>query len=149
MLKKGPQTGTGMTEVHKLSQDFQAWSLQTGTGLHYTNNPNSWSFVMDSRANLLALKKAHGGTFSTEVYRLSRASNYQEFDLMTGTPLHYTNNDKSWSFVVDPTNDDLLAIARGPQTGTGMTEVHRLTAADNYPTFDLQTGTPLPYSNNP
>jgi len=155
MLKKGPQTGTGTTEVHKLSgsSNFQAWSLQTGSGLHYTNNVDSWSFVMDANGDLLALAKGpNTGTGSTEVHRLTKTSNYKTFDLQTGTPLHCTNNDDSgawWSFVLDPTNGDLLAIARGPQTGTGRTEVHRLTKASNYQTFDLRTGTALEYSNNP
>jgi hypothetical protein len=151
LVKKGPVTGTEMTEVHKVSasSNYQTFRLHTGTNLHYTNNADSWSFVMDANGDLLALAKGpQTGTSSTEVHRLTKASNYQTFDLQTGTPLEYTNNENSWSFVLDPTTGDLLAIKKGPVTGTDMTEVHRLTKASNYQTFDLQTGTGLECSNN-
>jgi len=49
-----------------------------------------------------------------------------------------------WAFAAKP-NGDLVSIKKA-HTGTGMTEVHVLSAASNYQTFVLQTGTALHYT---
>jgi hypothetical protein len=149
-IKKGPQTGTGKTEVHRMTKasNYQQFDLQTGTALGYTDDVDSWSFVMDSNDDLLALYRGpHTGTGTTEIHRLSKASNSQSFNLQIGTGLHYSTGINSWSFAMD-TNDDLIAILKGPQTGSGMTEIHRLSASSNYQSFNLQTTTPLHYTND-
>ena len=110
-------------------------------------NVQNWAFVMDSQGNLIAIKTAATGTLMTEVHRLSKASNYQEFDLQVGTCLPYASDADTWSFVM-ASNDDLVAIKKGPHTGTGMTEVHRMSAASNYQKFTLQTGTALHLTND-
>jgi hypothetical protein len=150
-LKKGPTTGTGKTEIHRLSKasNYQSFNLQTGTGLQLSNNIESWSFVMEPNNDLVAiLKGPNTGTGKTEFHRLSASSSYQSFNLHTGTPLQYTNNYKSWSFVADKTTGNVMAILKGPQTGTGKTEVHSLQKNGNFQQWNLQTGTALHYSNN-
>jgi hypothetical protein len=67
------------------------------------------------------------------------ASNYQSFRLQTGTALHETADN--FAFGVLP-NGDLVAIKKSG-TGSGKTEVHILSAASNYQSFRLQTGTAL------
>merc|ERR1719450_327474 len=104
-----------------------------------------WAFVMDSKNNLVAIKKGpKTGSGNTEVHRLTAASNYKEFDLHTATAIGITGSN--WDFVMD-SKDNLVGILKGPQTGSGKTEVHRLSAASNYQQFNLQTGTALGYTN--
>merc|ERR1711957_583474 len=137
-IKMGPHTGTGKTEVHVLSaaSNYRRFVLQTRTALHYTHGAN-WAFVMNPNGDLVCIKKGpHTGTGKTEVHVLSAASNYGRFVLQTGTALHYTHG-ANWAFVMNG-NGDLVSIKKA-HTGTGMTEVHVLSAASNYQTFVLQT----------
>jgi hypothetical protein len=67
------------------------------------------------------------------------ASKYQSFRLQTGTALHEAGDN--FAFGVLP-NGDLVAIKKSG-TGSGKTEVHILSAASNYQSFRLQTGTAL------
>ena len=132
-------TGTGSTEVHRLaaSGNYQQFSLQTGSALHETDS--SWAFLLADNGDLFAIKKSGTGSNSTEVHVLSAASNYQSFILQTGTALHETPAD--FEFALAP-NRDLYAIKKRG-TGTNSTEVHVLSAASNYQSFSLQTGTAL------
>ena len=77
-------TGTHTTEVHVLSaaSNYQNWVLQTGTGLHETDDtfafaipasPNSFPFLINNR-DLFAIKKSSTGTHSTEVHVLAAYS---------------------------------------------------------------------------
>jgi len=144
-IKKGPITGSGKTEVHRLtaSSNYKKYDLQTKTALPITDG--NWDFVMDSKNNLVAIKKGpNTGSGKTEVHRLSASSNYLSFDLQTGTALGYT--DDNWDFTMD-SKDNLVAIKKGPKTGSGKTEVHRMSASSNYKKFDLQTGTGLHYTS--
>lgn len=111
--------------------------LQTGTPLHETGN--TFSFLLANNGDLFAIKKSGTGTNTTEVHVLSASSNYQSFILQTGTILHET--DGTWDFHV-ATNRDIFAIKKSG-TGSGTTEIHVLSAASNYQTFALQTGTCL------
>merc|ERR1719355_218925 len=52
------------------------------------------------------------------------------------------NQCEMWDFVGLP-NSDLMAIKRGPTTGTKKTEVHTLGKSSNYKNWVLQTGTGL------
>ena len=111
--------------------------LQTGTALHETDD--SFAFALASNGDLVAIKKSNTGTHSTEVHILSASSNYQQFVLQTGTPLHET--DATFEFLLAP-NRDLFAIKKS-NTGSHSTEVHVLSATSNYQSFILQTGTAL------
>jgi hypothetical protein len=145
-ILKGPSTGTGMTELHILSaaSNYQSWALQTGTALGYTDD--NWAFAMNANGDLVGILKGPlTGSGTTELHILSAASNYQSFVLQTGTALQYT--DDNWAFSMDG-NDNLVGILKGPVTGSGTTEVHTLSAASNYQTWVLQTGTALGYTDD-
>jgi len=148
-ILKGPTTGSGKTEVHRLSasSNYLQFDLQTGTGLGYADN--NWAFTMDSKDRLVCVLKGPSGSKKTEVHRLTASSNYIKFDLHTATGLHYTNaaaNQGDWDFEMDP-QDNLVCILKGPKSGSGKTEVHKLTQASNFNTFSLHTSTALHYSN--
>jgi len=147
-ILKGPSTGSKKTEVHRLSaaSNYLQFDLQTGTGLGYTGE--NWAFTMDSKDNLVGILKGPSGAGKTEMHRLSAASNYQTFNLQTGTGLHYTNaaaNQGDWDFAMD-SQDNLVCILKGPTSGSGKTEVHKLSAASNYQKWNLQVGTALHYT---
>ena len=59
--------------------------------------------------------------------------------MQTETALHQT--DGTWAFVMD-SNKNLVAIKKS-NTGSKMTEVHRLSAISGYQQFDMQTQTAL------
>lgn len=132
-------TGTHSTEVHVLSASsgYQQFSVQTGTPLHETDG--TFVFCVGPKGDLYAIKRSGTGTKSTEVHVLSGESNYQQFVLQTGTALHET--DENFAFAVAP-NRDVFAIKKS-KTGTNSTEVHVLSAADNYQRFSLQRRTAL------
>jgi len=132
-------TGTGSTEVAVLTakSKYQAFSLQTGTPLHETNE--TFQFTLAENRDLVGIKKSGTGTGTTELCVLSAKSNYQSFTLQTGTALHETGNNFEFSVV---TNRDLFAVKKNA-TGTGSTEVAVLLAKSNYQQFGLQTGTAL------
>jgi len=90
------------------------------------------------------LKGPKTGSGKTELHILSAASNYQNWALQTGTALEYT--DENWAFTMK-SNNDLVCIKKGPTTGSGKTEVHILSAASNYKSWALQTGTVLGYAD--
>ncbi|KAJ5562791.1 ulilysin [Penicillium sp. DV-2018c] len=98
----------------------------------------------DGRPDLVAIKKSNTGSKSTEVHILSGASNFQNFILHTGTPLHET--DDTFDFVMGDWNQDgrpdLVAIKKS-NTGSKSTEVHILSGASNFQDFILHTGTSL------
>ena len=145
---KKRETGTHSTEVHVLSgeSNFQDFVLQTGTGLHETDN--NWDFDVvdwngDGRPDLVGIKKQ--GANSTEVHILGGANNYADFILQTGTALNKTND--SWKFFMvnwdGGSKPDLAAVCTR-HTGSGSTEVHILSGESNYSSFILHTGTALP-----
>jgi hypothetical protein len=132
-------TGSGTTEVHILSaaSNYSEFSLHTATALHETGD--TFEFELAGNGDLFAISKSGTGTGTTEVHVLSAASGYQEFSLHTGTALHETG--ANFKFLLAD-NGDLFAISKSA-TGTGSTEVHVLSAASNYSTFSLHTGTAL------
>ncbi|GAA0268466.1 VCBS repeat-containing protein [Cryptosporangium japonicum] len=147
-LKKAA-TGTHSTEVHVLSgaSGFRRFVLQTGTPVHegadlFEFGTTDWD--RDGRPDIVAIKKLQTGTNSTEVHILSAASNYQQFLVQTGTPLHETGENFDFG-VADWDADgrgDLFAIKKS-QTGTNSTEVHILSGASNFQDWLVKTGTAL------
>ncbi len=141
VIKKN-QTGTKSTEVHVLSgkHKYQKYILQTGTGLHETEENFKFCigrYDKDGRDDLFAIKKFHTGTKSTEVHVLAGSSTFRDFILHTGTPLHETK--ANFDFLLDRSSR-LYAIKKNG-TGTNSTEVHVL--SHRYQKFVLQTGTAL------
>jgi hypothetical protein len=133
-------TGSGTVEVHVLdaSTNYTQWKLQTGTpwaeaGVH-------WQYVVAPNGNVVGVEKGgDAASGHTRVHVLTKASSYQTVVLQTNTPLHTTG--ALIEFVLAP-NADLVAVKKA-KTGTGSTEVHVLSAASNYTTWSMQTGTAL------
>mmetsp|Transcript_6887 Transcript_6887/g.16891 ORF Transcript_6887/g.16891 Transcript_6887/m.16891 type:complete len:456 (+) Transcript_6887:1-1368(+) len=143
VIKKS-KTGTSSTEVHVLSRasNYRSFILQTGTPLHETGSPQQFSFALAKNRDLFCIKQTLTGSHTTEVHVLSAASSYQTFILQTRTALHETGLPQQFAFAVASDNRDLFCIKQ-IQTGTRSTEVHVLSAASNYQSFSLQTGTAL------
>jgi len=144
LIKKGPSTPSGMTEVHRMSatKSWQMLSLKAATGLHLsasTNNNGNWAFLLDGADNLIAIRRPSVDDTAIIVKRLTAASNYRSFDLESGgVVLPSTNGgtDVHWVFQIDP-SDDLLCIKEGPTTAQGHTEIHKLSKASKYKAFTL------------
>jgi len=136
---KKSATGSNSTEIHVLSaaNNYQSFSLQTGTALHETDA--NFEFTLAPNRDLYAIKKRGTGTNSTEVHVLSASSNYQSFSLQTGTALHETNGTFNFALA---NSCDLYAFKKS-NTGTNTTEVHVLPFSNNYQSFSLQKGTVL------
>lgn len=127
---KKSDTGTMSTEVHVLSGDhnFQRYVLQTGTGLHETDD--TFDFVVtdwngDGRPDLVAVKKSKTNRKCTEVHVLSGASTYRDFDMRAETPIFKSNGLYDFA-VADWTGNgrpDLIALKKR-DTGTNTTEMH-------------------------
>ncbi|KAJ5150900.1 uncharacterized protein N7482_010152 [Penicillium canariense] len=151
---KKSKTGSNSTEVHILSgaSNFQSYILQTGTALPETDNTFDFAigdWNKDGRPDLIAIKKSKTGSNSTEVHILSGASNFQSYILQTGTALPETDN--TFDFAIGDWNKDgrpdLIAIKKS-KTGTSSSEVHILSGASNFQNFIVQTGTPLPETDD-
>jgi len=102
--------------------------------------PSVWNGL-----DIYYIKKTNTGTGSTEVHVLDGDKNLQGWSLQTGTILHETGSDNSWSFAVGNYNGgrpDLYCIKK-TKTGTGSTEVHILDGDSEYQKWVLETGTIL------
>ena len=86
-ILKGPKSGSGKTEVHKLTQasNFNTFSLHTSTALHYSNT--DWAFAMRGNDVVGILKGPTTGSCMTEVHLLNGAANYGKYNLQVGTGL--------------------------------------------------------------
>ena len=138
--------GITNTEVHVLSaarnyqsylensQERSAFIRQISTSLSITDN--TWRFLLDTSNNLVGINM--NGTTRTELHILSSERNYQApFISQISTSLGRTDNN--WHFLLNKNNDLLCICARG----TNGTDIHRLLAASNYQTFNLQIPTLL------
>ena len=134
-LGKGRINAAGT--VHKFG-----FEMQTGTALHETGD--NFDFTAAPNGDIVAIKKRRTGTNSTEVHILSAASNYRAFSLHTGTALHETGNNFAFAMA---DNRDLFVIKKS-RTGSNSTEVHILSASNNYRSFSLHTGTALHETGN-
>lgn len=146
IIKKNA-TGTGTTEVHILSGQYnlQRFALNTGTAQHVTGDEYIFRMAdwnRDGQPDLFGIKKNMTGTGSTEVHILSGAG-YQQFLLHIGTPQPETWYEYDFQ-VADWNRDGYqdLIIIKKYNTGTRSTEVHILSGATNFQQFILHTGTP-------
>jgi hypothetical protein len=131
---------SGKVEVHVLTSasSYQHWSNEVATALD-TVDPTRWEFQLASNNDLVGVN-LNGGSGKTEVHILSAAANYQQYRLHAATVLGPTDR-ATWQFRVGA-NDDLLGILLNG-TGSGMTEVHRLSASSNYGKFTQEVPTGL------
>ena len=155
-IKKGPTTGSGKTEVHilatGLAYQFGAYNPHVPTSLELTDTGQhgvEWAFAVGANDDLLAIKKGPTtGSGKTEVHIVSAASQYTQFAPASHfpTPLELTDTGQhgvEWAFAVGA-NGDLLAIKKGPTTGSGKTEVHIVSAASQYTQFAPASHFPTP-----
>jgi GH24 family phage-related lysozyme (muramidase) len=115
--------GSHSTEVHILngSNNYQSWSLQTGTILHETDD--NWEFGVSDyngkgKKDLYCIKKKAGNC--TEVHILDGSHNYQAWSMQTATKLHQTDEN----FCFYPVDKQVFAISR--QGASNSTEIHAL-----------------------
>ncbi|MGH9837261.1 MAG: S8 family serine peptidase [Blastocatellia bacterium] len=146
------QGGSGTTEVHVLNgaDNFSTWLLHTATALHQTGSGGEWEFELgdynrDGRLDLYAILRL-GGSGTTEVHVLNGADSFSTFLLHTATTLPQTGAGNESEFKIGDYNrdgkPDLILISR--LGGSGTTEVHVLSGADNFRTWLLHTATALP-----
>ena len=166
-------TGSGTTEVHILDRtdNFQNFTIQSGTALPETGTGGGWAFaigtlVYDDHApeynyddhpyDIYAIKRAATGSGNTEVHIIDGVHDFDNIRHSYVTALPETGTDGDWVFKTGgPFGDgnlhvdqyDIFAIKRA-NTGTGKTEVHILDGDDNYQSFLLRTGTALPETGN-
>jgi uncharacterized protein YvpB len=123
----------GGTYQKPYSEFLSEWDWRIGDGL-----ASETFYQKDIRPKtMIWVDRSTGGSISS--ITPPAASNYRNFQLKTGTALEQTGDN--WNFGVLP-NGDLVGIKKSG-TGSGKTEVHILTAASNYRSFRLQTGTAL------
>lgn len=144
-IKKGPLTATSRSEgsILKAADDYSSFIRTGAIGMHMTasmNHYGDWAFLLDGMNNLLAVRRPSLTDASIKVVRMTKASNWMSFDLEDGGAVlpQGTNQhqDVHWVFELD-SNDALVCIKEGPVTAHDLTEVHRLTHASNYATFDM------------
>lgn len=136
---KQRNTDSGTTEVIILTvqSGYRIHHAHTRTALGPTDR--SWAFAVNSRGDLVAIKKNNTDSRSTEVHVLAANTSFRQYSLQTGTPLPPT--DDTWEFALGP-DDDLYAFQKSG-TASGTTEVNVLTAASNYQQFALRSPTAL------
>lgn len=121
-------------------------TVRSGYRVHHTHTrtalgptDRSRAFALNSRGDLVAIKKNNTDSRSTEVHVLAANTSLRQYSLQTGTPLPPT--DDTWEFALGP-HDDLYAFQKSG-TASGTTEVNVLTAASNYQQFALRSPTAL------
>jgi kumamolisin len=152
---KAKATGTGKLEVHILggADNYQSFLLHTGTPILEQDALEHFVAYMlgdyngDGRPDLFCLKARETGTGRLEVHVLSGADNYQRFLLQIGTPIVEQDAAEHYvGYALGQVNEDGrpdLFCLKASDTGTGRLEVHVLSAASNYQSFLIQTGTPI------
>jgi hypothetical protein len=137
--------------VHILdgATDFKTFLLHATTALHNTGTDLSWVFLVgdyngDGRKDLYAVNKNANG--KTDVHVLNGADNFKTFLLhaVSGSASMGTDNSQMLD-LADYNGDgklDLWTIAKGA-TGSGTTEVHILSGADNFKTYIAHSATGL------
>ena len=134
-----PEQSTKSTHINH--SNIGKFNFQSPTGLHQTGK--TFTFAIGF-SNLYIINKKDTGSKTTEVYRLTRESNYKHFDLHTKTGLHETGDN--WEFLLGDYNHDghldLYCINKR-DTNSKKTEVHILSGASCYQNFLLHIDTGL------
>lgn len=157
---KTNNTGSGKTEIHRLTaaSNYQTFNLHVATALPTDPSGTNALFRLGPNNDLYMIYTQSSGSGKIEVHVATAASNYQ-------TIRHYATvmplaNGANGTFDVDKTNGDLYYI-QGPSSGTNTIELHRLSAASNYQTWTLHSGSNIgaadilngvaliPYSSTP
>ncbi|MBW4623707.1 MAG: VCBS repeat-containing protein [Cyanosarcina radialis HA8281-LM2] len=142
------RTGTRKTEIRVLSaaSGFQQFIVQTGTVLGETGDNFAFSMTDldgDRQADLVAIKKNQTGTGRLELHGISASSNFQRFNLQTGTGFGQIL-DRDFNFAAADLNNggkpDLVAIQKN---STGNTEVRLVSGESNFQEQPLRLNVPL------
>jgi|Transcript_108302 hypothetical protein len=137
-IEKGPQTGSGMTQVQKWKADNGGYqdanAMVTITAMPpsaSTNQDGGWTFLMDGENNLLAVRTPRDDSCTVMVRRLTFGSDYNHIDTMLG--YHGDGGTIYASFKCNPSNhhvavldphDNILLINEGPDTKWGTMEFY-------------------------
>ncbi len=94
--------------------------------------------------DLFCIKTMATGTGSVEVFSLTAGSNYRDWYVTAPTPMPMGPHPK-WHFLLAE-NNDLFRVSTG-DTGTGVVEVHSLTAGSNYRNWHVTAVTPITFDD--
>jgi len=139
ILKNGSPNNTEFRRI-SASSNYQNYDLKTATAFGKTDYNSQ--FLLDQNNNLIMILKA-GASNTTELHRLTAASNYQTFDMHIATGLG--KSDYNSQFILDKNNNLVMILKNG---ASNKTEIHRLTASSNYQSFDMHVATALGTSNH-
>jgi hypothetical protein len=156
IIKRAYTSGT--TEVHILSgaDGYHTWLAHYASALGPSGTGGEWKFLVgdynhDGFLDVYAIQKAGTGSGSTEVHVLSGASTFKSWLLHTATPLGQTGADHAWDFALLDMNGDGIPDLVGIDkvgTGSGTTELHVLSGANNFQSWMLHTSTALGLAGN-
>jgi hypothetical protein len=157
----GATTGTGKLELHALNgaTNFQSSLIDTGTTYNYIDTHYTIPLMADvdgdGRADLCILVGMNGeptGTGKLEVHCDSAASNFHSSLIDSGTTYNYIDTRYTIPLMADVNGDGradlcILVGMNGEPTGTGKLEVHCDSAASNFHSSLIDTGTTFGYIN--
>ncbi|KAF9177428.1 hypothetical protein BGZ51_008769 [Haplosporangium sp. Z 767] len=128
---KTRNTGTGTVEVHvaDAASGYQNFVLQTGTCFGCEDN-GTWT--MSRKGDLVLIKTRNCGSNKIEYHVASKASNYQQFTQHAVTDFGVEDNG-TWCLAPKCDGDfaDLYYI-KTRNTGSGMVEVHAVSASSGW-----------------
>ncbi|MGF1661146.1 MAG: SpoIID/LytB domain-containing protein [Kineosporiaceae bacterium] len=144
-------TGSGRVEVHVLSgaSEYRRFSLHAATPLSTSMDMSQWQFAVAEHRrsgdpDLFAVRTSGGASGRLEVHVLSAASGYRTWVRHAATAMGYLAPGTSTVLAGDPDgHGSLTAVVHSTGTGSGRTELHRLSAAADYQRFDLHAATAL------
>lgn len=144
---------SGKVELHTLSaaSTYSRWSVHAATALAQVAD-SEWQFTGDpsGSGDLVGIKRRGTGSGRTEVHVLSASSGYTGFRLHVATPLGLmdpaTTTFAVGHFDRDRTPDLWVMVLSG--TGTGRTELHPLSGAASFTSWQGHLGTGLQQVDN-
>jgi uncharacterized phosphosugar-binding protein len=142
---KTSNCGTNSVEVHiaTAASGYQTRVIETGTTFAQEQD-GVWKLIDcdgDNKPDLVFIKTSNCGTNTVEVHIASAASNFQTRILETGTTFAQ-EQDGTWTFAdYDGDGKPDLCFIKTSNCGTNTVEVHVASAASNFQTRVLETGT--------
>ncbi|KAF9200881.1 hypothetical protein BGZ49_008879 [Haplosporangium sp. Z 27] len=139
----------GTVEVHVAdgASGYQRFVLQTGTCFGCEDNDNG-IWTMSSKGDLVFIKIRNCGSNMVEYHVASKASNYQQFTQHVVTGFAIEDNG-TWRLAPKCDGDfaDLYYI-KTRNTGTGMVEVHAVSASSGWKSRLIDVGTSFAPEDN-
>ncbi|KAI9668432.1 MAG: hypothetical protein M1831_001186 [Alyxoria varia] len=145
---KTRNTDTGKVEVHvaDAASGYQTFVLHTGTCFEPDEN-GIWT--MSAKADLVYIKTRNTASGNVEYHVSSKASNYQAFTQHEWSNFAALEDDGTWCLAPYTHGDfaDLYYI-KTRNTGTGMVEVHAVSAKSQLKTRLMDVATGFALENN-